>query len=188
MCIPYTNFMFTQQHGEQKWVTLNTARLLVSNGLIWIFHKPLIFWDFPTQSSREFIVDGLKKRKYPMSDSTLGKKGLVNVRGQKRMARLLCADSKTTVTHSHLLQPEEHLWIHSTLNLEAEGLHQLPLMSAKNRRLMLQLKWVHPNWRSSNFIPNYQLFLSVLFFMLKDTTLRSVIFMPIVPSYPEALM
>lgn len=33
-----------------------------------------------------------------MSDSTLGKKGLVNVRGQKRMARRLCADRKTTVT------------------------------------------------------------------------------------------
>lgn len=63
MYIPYTKFMFTQQDGEQKGVTLNTAWLLVSNGLIWIFNKPLIFWDFPTQPSREFIVDGFEKEK-----------------------------------------------------------------------------------------------------------------------------
>lgn len=40
-----------------------------------------------------------------------------------------------------------HLWIHNTLNLEADGLqqHWLPLLSAKNRNLRLQFTRAHQN-------------------------------------------
>lgn len=30
-------------------VTLNISWLLVQDGQLWVFQKPLIYWDFPTQ-------------------------------------------------------------------------------------------------------------------------------------------
>lgn len=50
---------------------------------------------FLIQTSLWFIENGLKERKYPKSSSSLGE---LYARGQRRMARLLQADRKATLT------------------------------------------------------------------------------------------
>lgn len=42
----------------------------MQNGLAWVFQKLTIYWEFPTQSSRRFIANGIK-RKHPVSSSKL---------------------------------------------------------------------------------------------------------------------
>ncbi len=37
------------------------------DGLVWVFHKLLIYWDFHTQPSLGFTENGPKNRKYPVS-------------------------------------------------------------------------------------------------------------------------
>ncbi len=85
------------QNGEEmgfKW-TWNgcwrqTAGLSIS--------KLLIYWDFHTQPSLGFTENGPKKRKYPVSGSCVNENALLNVRGQRRMRRLVRDDRKATVT------------------------------------------------------------------------------------------
>ncbi len=89
------------QNGEErgfKW--LNVEWLLMPDGLVWVFHKLLIYWDFHTQPSLVFTENGLKKRKYPVSASCVDEHALLmsEVRGQRRMDRLVRDDRKTTVT------------------------------------------------------------------------------------------
>ncbi len=36
------------------------------DGLVWVFQKPLIYWDFHAQPSLGFTENGQKKRKYPV--------------------------------------------------------------------------------------------------------------------------
>ncbi len=75
------------QNGEErgfKW--LNVEWLLVPDGLVWVFHKLLIYWDFHTQPSLWFTENGPKKRKYPVSGSSVDENALISeVRGE-------CAD------------------------------------------------------------------------------------------------
>ncbi len=58
--------------------------LLVPDGLVWVFQKLLIYWDFNAQSSLEFIENGPKKRKYPVSGSCGDENALLmsEVRGE----------------------------------------------------------------------------------------------------------
>ncbi len=80
-----------------------------------------------------------KKRKYPVSGSCV-EKCLVDVRGQRRMGRLVRDDRKTTVTQITTRYNQicrNHLWTHNTSNPEADGLQQqkttpVPLLSDKN--------------------------------------------------------
>ncbi len=60
--------------------------------------KLLIYWDFQALPSLGFTENGPKKRKYPVSGSCVDQKCLVDVRGQRRMDRLVRDDRKTTVT------------------------------------------------------------------------------------------
>ncbi len=58
------------QNGEErgfKW--LNVEWLLVPDGLVWVFHKLLIYWDLHTQPSLGFTENGLRKRKYTVSEN-----------------------------------------------------------------------------------------------------------------------
>ncbi len=48
--------------SERGFKRLNVEWLLVSDGLVWVFHKLLIYWDFHTQPSLGFTENGLKKR------------------------------------------------------------------------------------------------------------------------------
>ncbi len=69
-----------------------------ADGLVWVFHKLLIYWDFHTQASLGFTENGPKKRKIWSERQLCGWKCLVDVRGQRRMGRLVRDDRKSTVT------------------------------------------------------------------------------------------
>ncbi len=45
--------------------------LLVADGLVWVFKKLLINWDFYAQPFLGFTENGPKKRKYPVSGSSV---------------------------------------------------------------------------------------------------------------------
>ncbi len=143
-------------------MTLNEEWLLVPDGPVWVFQKLLIYWDFHAQPSLGFTENGLKKRKYPVSGSCVDEKCLVDVRGQRRMDRLVRDDRKATVTQiTTRYKPryaEYHLWTHNTSNPEADVLQQqkttpVPLLSDKNRTRRIQFTQTHYNrtiedWKS----------------------------------------
>ncbi len=58
--------------------------LLVSDGLVWVFQKLLICWDFHMQPSLGFTENGSKKKKYPVSSSCVDENALMmwEVRGE----------------------------------------------------------------------------------------------------------
>ncbi len=55
----------------------------ISEWLVWVFQKLLIYWDFHSQPSLGFTENCLKKRKYPESDSCVDENALLmsEVRG-----------------------------------------------------------------------------------------------------------
>ncbi len=55
-----------------------------ARGLVWVFQKLLIYWDFHAQPSLGFTENGLKKRKYPVSGSCVDENALLmsEVRGE----------------------------------------------------------------------------------------------------------
>ncbi len=129
-------------------------RLLVPDGLIWVFHKLLIYWDFHAQPSLGFTVNGPKK--IISSERQLcGRKCLVDVRGQGRMSRLVRDDRKTTVTQiiTHYNQGlqntiSEHT-THRTLKQMGSSSrrpHRVLLLSAKNSTRRIQFTQDHQNW------------------------------------------
>ncbi len=68
------------------------------NRLVWVFQKPQIYWDFHTQPfhiSQENIENKSRNRE---KRQLCGHKCLVDVRGQRRMGRLVRDDRKTTVS------------------------------------------------------------------------------------------
>ncbi len=126
--------------------------LLVPDGLVWVFQKLLIYWDFHTQPSLGFTENGPKKRKYPVRGENVWTK--MPCWCQRRMGRLVRDDRKATVTQITSLQPtyaEYHLWTHNTSNPEADGLQQqkttpVPLRSDKNSTRRIQFTQDHQNW------------------------------------------
>ncbi len=127
--------------------------LLVPDGLVWVFQKLLIYWDFHAQPSLGFTENGLKKRKYPVSGS--GWKCLVDVRGQRRMGRLVRDDRKATVTQitTRYSQSIQNTISERTtcrtlkqMGYSSSRPHRVPLLSAKNRKLRLQFTQAHQNW------------------------------------------
>ncbi len=95
------------------------------DGLVRVFLKLLIYWDFHAQPSLGFTENGTKKRKYPVSSSCVDE-CLVDVRGQRRMGRLVRNDRKATVTQiitSHNQGMQNNISEHN-LNPEADGLQQ----------------------------------------------------------------
>ncbi len=123
--------------------------------LVWVFQKLLIYWDFHTQPSLGFTEKGPKKRKYPVSGSCVDEEGLVDVRGQRRMGRLVRDDRKTTVTqittrYNQGMQNtiSEHT-THRTLKqmgYSSRRPHRVPLLSAKNRKRRIKFAQAHQNW------------------------------------------
>ncbi len=68
MVLIYTHrpLYYVHQRGF-KW--LNVEWLLVSDELVWVFQKLLIYWDFQAQPSLGFTENDPKNRKYPVSGS-----------------------------------------------------------------------------------------------------------------------
>ncbi len=75
------------QNGEEKDLSnfeCGMVQLLVLDGLVWVFQKLLIYWDFHAQPSLVFTESGRKKRKYPVSGSCVDENELLmsEVRGE----------------------------------------------------------------------------------------------------------
>ncbi len=51
--------------------------VVVPDGLVWVFQKLLIYWDFHAQPSLGFRENGPKKRKYPVCGSCVDEKALL---------------------------------------------------------------------------------------------------------------
>ena len=58
-------------------MSLNGAWLLVPEGLVGVFQKLLIDWDFHTQPSIGFTGNGPKRGNYPVSGSSLRENALL---------------------------------------------------------------------------------------------------------------
>ncbi len=134
-------------------MTLNVEWLLVPDGLVWVFQKLLIYWDFHSQPSLGFTENGLKKRKYPVSGSCEDK---TPCWCQSRMGRLVRDDRKATVTqitarYNQGMQNtiSEHT-THRTLkqmDYSSKRAHPVPLLSVKNRKRRLQFTQAQQNWK-----------------------------------------
>ncbi len=149
------------QNGEErgfKW--LNVEWLLVSDGPVWVFQKLLIYWDFHTQPSLGFTENGPKKEKISSERQLCGRKWLVDVRGQRRMDRLVRDDRKATVTqittrYNQGMQNtiSEHT-THRTLKQMGSSSrrpHRVPLRSDKNSTRRLQFTQTHQNWTTEDW-------------------------------------
>ncbi len=128
--------------------------LLVPDGLVWVFQKLLIYWDFHTQPSLGFTENGPKNRKYPVSGSCVDENALL-MSGQRRMGRLVRDDRKATVTQitTRYNQGMQNTISERTtrrtlkqMGYSSRRPHRVPLMSAKNRTRRLQFTQAHQNW------------------------------------------
>ncbi len=128
--------------------------LLVPDGLVWVFQKLLIYWDFHTQLSLGFTENGPIKRKYPVSGSCVDKNALLmsDVRGECWLVR---DDRKTTVTQittrynqgmQNTISERTTRWTLKQMGYSSRGPHQVPLLSAKNSKRRIQFTQDHQNW------------------------------------------
>ncbi len=66
------------QNGEERGLSDSERGMVVgADGLVWVFDKLLIYWDFHTQPSLGFTENGPKKRKYPVSGSCVDENALL---------------------------------------------------------------------------------------------------------------
>lgn len=133
------------QNGEK--VILETLNLawLVPDKLVWLFKKLIICRDFPTWPSLGF-TDNDETKKNPVSSSSLGK-CLVLARHQRRMARLLLADSDTTMTQ---IITYDNQGKQKTISECSRRPHWVPLLPPKNRKLRLQFIPAHQHWTAED--------------------------------------
>ncbi len=128
--------------------------LLVSDGLVWIFQKLLICWDFHAQPSLGFTENDPIKRKYPVSSSCVEENTLLmsEVRGEWAD---WWDDRKATVTQINTRYNQgmqntiSERTTHRTLKqmgYSSRRPHRVPLLSAKNRRRRIQFTQAHQNW------------------------------------------
>ncbi len=129
--------------------------LLGPDGLVWVFQKLLIYWDFHAQPSLGLTEIGQKKEKISSERQLCGRKCLVDVRGQRRMGRLIRDDRKATVTqitarYNQVMQNtiSEHTTRQTLkqMGYSSRRPHRVPLRSAKNKKRRLQFTQAHQNW------------------------------------------
>ncbi len=136
-------------------MTLNVEWLLVLDGLIRVYKKTADLLRFsPTTISRVYR-EWSEKEKISSERQLCGRKCLVDVRGQRRMGRLVRDDRKITVTqittrYNQGMQNtiSEHT-THRTLKqmgYSSRTPHRVPLLSAKNRKQRLQFAQAQQNW------------------------------------------
>ncbi len=121
----------------------------------WVFQKLLIYWDFHTKPSLGYIRKSSEKEKISSERQLCGWKCIVDVRGQRRMGRLVRDDRMASVTqittrYNQVMQNtiSEHT-THRTLkqmDYSSRRPHRVPLLSAKNRKRRLQFTQDHQNW------------------------------------------
>ncbi len=117
-----------------------------------MFHKLLIYWDFHAQPSLGFTENG-PKEKISSERQLCG--CLVDVRGQRRMSRLVRDDIKATVsqiTTRYKQGMQNTISEHTTrrtlnqMGYSSRRPHRVPLLSAKNRKRRQQFTQAHQNW------------------------------------------
>ncbi len=96
-----------------------------------------------------------EKEKISSERQLWGRKCIVDVRGQRRMGRLVRDDRKTTVTqittrynqgmHNTISERTTHRTL-KQMGYSSRTPHRVPLLSAKNRKRRLQFAQVHQNW------------------------------------------
>ncbi len=145
------------QKGEErgfKW--LNVEWLLVPDGLVWVFQKLLIYWDFHTQPSLGFTENGPKKRKYPVSGRCVDENVLLmsEVRGEwtdwVEMIERQQPVTKITTRYNHGMQNTisecTTSWTLKQMGSSSRRPHRVPLLSDKNRKRRLQFAQAQQNW------------------------------------------
>ncbi len=127
--------------------------LLVPDGLLWVFQKLLIYRDFHATISR--VYREWSKKEKISSERQLCCWCLFDVRGQRRMDRLVRDDRKATVTQittRYNLGMQNTISEHTTrrtlkqMCYSSRRPHRVPLLSAKNRKRRLQFTQAHQNW------------------------------------------
>ncbi len=126
--------------------------LLVPDGLVWVFKKLLIYWDFHAQPSGVYR-EWSEKEKISSERQLWGWKCLVDVRGQRRLDRLVRDDRKATVTqittrYNQGMQNtiSEHTTHRTLKQMGYRRPHRVPLLSTKNRKRRLQFAQAH--WKN----------------------------------------
>ncbi len=128
--------------------------LLVPDGLVWVFQKLLIYWDFHAQPSLGFTENG-QKQKISSERQLCGQKCLVDFRGQRGMGRLVRDDRKATVTQitTRYNQGMQNTISERTtrrtlkqMGYSSRRPHWVPLLSAKNSKQRQQFTHAHQNW------------------------------------------
>ncbi len=96
-----------------------------------------------------------EKEKISSERQLCGRKCLVDVRGQRKMGRLVRDDRKATVTQittRYNQGMQNTISEHTTrqtlkqMSYSSRRPHRVPLLSAKNRKRRLQLAQAHQNW------------------------------------------
>ncbi len=129
--------------------------LLVPDCLVWVFQKLLSYWDYHAQPSLWFTENALEKQKISSEWQLCGWRCLVDVRGQRRIGRLVKDDRKATITQitTRYNQDMQNTIPERTtrqtlkqMGYSSTRLDLVPLLSAKNRKRRLQFAQDHQNW------------------------------------------
>ncbi len=125
--------------------------LLVPDGLVWVFQKLLIYWDFHTQPSLGFTENGPKRENIQWA-AVVTK---IPCWCQRRMGRLVRDDRKATVTQiitrynqgiKKTISERSTRRTMKQMDYSSRRPHRVPLLSAKNRKRRLQFTQAHQNW------------------------------------------
>lgn len=119
--------------------------------LVWVFQKLLISWDLHTLQNR---VNSHRVSRRPAGGETL----LREIRGMRRMIRLVQADRKATVTLMTVLYSRGDLRINNMLNLKADWLkHRIQKHTRFHSRhpRSLRIQWMQElgSWRAGTMSP-----------------------------------
>ncbi len=122
------------------------------DGLVWVFQKRLIYWDFHSQPSLGFTENGPKRENIQWAAVVWTK---MPCWCKRRMGRLVRDDRKATVTQitTRYNQSMQNIISERTtrrtlkqMSYSSRRPHRVLLLSVKNRKRRLQFTQAHQNW------------------------------------------